>query len=45
MTGGGRSPVKLDSPLPVELDGGARGKAKKFTVQVAPAAITVRVPR
>ena len=37
--------VKLDSPLPVELDGGARGEAKKFAVRVVPAAITVRVPR
>jgi len=37
--------VKLDRPLPVELDGGARGETKKFAVQVVPAAITVRVPR
>ena len=29
----------------VELDGGARSEAKKSTVQVTPAAITVRVPR
>ena len=45
MTHGRAFSVKLDSPLPVELDGGARGEAKKFAVRVAPAAITVRVPR
>jgi diacylglycerol kinase (ATP) len=45
MTRGRKFSVKLDAPLPVELDGGARGEAKKFAVRVAPAAITVRVPR
>jgi diacylglycerol kinase family enzyme len=45
MTHGRAFSVKLDSPLPVELDGGARSEAKKFAVRVAPAAITVRVPR
>jgi diacylglycerol kinase family enzyme len=45
MTRGRAFKVKLDSPLPVELDGGARSESKKFAVKVAPAAITVRVPR
>ena len=45
MTRGRTISVKLDAPLPVELDGGERGEAKKFTVQVVPGAITVRVPR
>jgi diacylglycerol kinase family enzyme len=45
MTRGRAFKVKLDSPLPVELDGGARSESKKFAVTVAPAAITVRVPR
>jgi diacylglycerol kinase family enzyme len=45
MTRGRTFSVKLDSPLPVELDGGARSDAKKFAVEVVPAAITVRVPR
>ena len=37
--------VRLFPAVPVELDGGARSEAKKFAVEVAPAAITVRVPR
>ena len=45
MTRGRTMSVKLDRPLPIELDGGARGETKKFAVQVVPAAITVRVPR
>jgi diacylglycerol kinase (ATP) len=45
MTRGRKIEVKLDSPLPVELDGGARSEMKKFAVRVVPAAITVRVPR
>jgi diacylglycerol kinase family enzyme len=45
MTRGRKIEVKLDSPLPVELDGGARSEVKKFAVRVVPAAITVRVPR
>ena len=45
MTHGRKISVKLDAPLPVELDGGERDEAKKFAVRVAPAAITVRVPR
>ena len=45
ITHGRTISVKLDSALPVELDGGARDEAKKFTVQVVPAAVTVRVPR
>ena len=45
ITHGRKISVKLDAPLPVELDGGARDEAKKFTVQVVPAAVTVRVPR
>lgn len=45
MTRGRKISVKLDRPLPIELDGGARDEAKKFAVEVVPAAITVRVPR
>ena len=45
MTRGRKISVKLDRPLPVELDGGARGETKKFAVKVVPAAITIRVPR
>jgi diacylglycerol kinase (ATP) len=45
ITHGRTISVKLDAPLPLELDGGARGETKKFTVRVVPAAITVRVPR
>jgi diacylglycerol kinase (ATP) len=44
-TRGRKISVKLDGPLPVELDGGARDEAKKFTVKVVPAAVTVRIPR
>ena len=45
ITRGKKISVKLDAPLPMELDGGARGDVKKFTVRVVPAAVTVRVPR
>jgi len=45
MTRGRKISVKLDRPLPVELDGGAREETTKFSVRVVPAAITVRVPR
>lgn len=45
MTRGRKVSVKLDRPLPIELDGGERSAAKKFSVEVVPAAITVRVPR
>jgi diacylglycerol kinase family enzyme len=45
MTRGRKISVKLDRPLPIELDGGARGEAKKFAVHVVPAAIAIRVPR
>jgi diacylglycerol kinase (ATP) len=45
ITHGRKFSVKLDAPLPVELDGGARDEATKFTVRVVPAAVTVRVPR
>jgi diacylglycerol kinase (ATP) len=45
ITRGRAFSVKLDAPLPVELDGGERDEAKKFSVNVVPAAITVRVPR
>jgi diacylglycerol kinase family enzyme len=45
MTRGRKISVKLDRPMPVELDGGARGETKAFAGRVVPAAITVRVPR
>jgi diacylglycerol kinase (ATP) len=45
ITRGEKITVRLDAPLPVELDGGARDEAKKFTVRVVPGAVTVRVPR
>jgi diacylglycerol kinase (ATP) len=45
ITRGRTISVRLDEPLPVELDGGERGKARKLDVEVAPGAITVCVPR
>jgi YegS/Rv2252/BmrU family lipid kinase len=37
--------VKLKSPLTYEVDGGARGAAKRLKVRVAPAAVTICAPR
>jgi YegS/Rv2252/BmrU family lipid kinase len=45
MTRARRVDVKLASKLEYELDGGAREPAKKLSVAVAPAAVTVCVPR
>jgi YegS/Rv2252/BmrU family lipid kinase len=45
MTRARRVDVKLASKLEYELDGGAREPAKKLSVRVVPAAVTVCVPR
>jgi diacylglycerol kinase family enzyme len=45
MTRGRKITVKLDKPLPVELDGGERDPARKLKVKIVPGAVTVRVPR
>ena len=45
ITRGRRITVKLTEPLPVELDRGARGGARKLTATAAPGALTVCVPR
>ena len=45
ITRGRKVSVRLDGPLPYELDGGARGTTKKFKAAIAPGAVTVRVPR
>ena len=37
--------AKLDRDVRYELDGGDQKKVRKFTVEVEPAAVTVRVPR
>jgi YegS/Rv2252/BmrU family lipid kinase len=37
--------VRLEAPLAYEMDGGARGTAKRLKVRVAPAAVTVCAPR
>jgi YegS/Rv2252/BmrU family lipid kinase len=37
--------VRLDREVLYELDGGDRKKVRKFTVEVEPGAVTVRVPR
>jgi diacylglycerol kinase (ATP) len=39
-----RISIKVSKPLAYEIDGGARGKAQRIKVRVAPAAITVCVP-
>jgi diacylglycerol kinase family enzyme len=39
-----RVKVKLDRKVLYELDGGDREKLKKFSVEVEPGAISVRVP-
>ena len=44
ITRGRKIAVKLDSALPVELDGGERGEVRRFTARVAPGALTVHVP-
>jgi diacylglycerol kinase family enzyme len=44
ITRGATVSVRLDTPLPVELDGGTRGKARKLTAQVVPGALTICVP-
>jgi diacylglycerol kinase (ATP) len=44
-TRGQRFDVRLDKPVPYELDGGDRKKTKRLKCKVKPAAITVRVPR
>jgi diacylglycerol kinase (ATP) len=44
ITRGRKISVKLARPLPVELDGGARDDARKFTATVAPGALIVCVP-
>jgi diacylglycerol kinase family enzyme len=36
--------VRMDAPMPYELDGGDRKAKKKLTIKVKPAAITVCVP-
>ena len=44
ITRGRQIKVGLGAPLPLELDGGARGEVTRFVAEVAPGAITVRVP-
>ncbi|WFE21107.1 diacylglycerol kinase family protein [Solwaraspora sp. WMMD937] len=44
MTRARRVDIRLAEPMTYELDGGARGQAKKMKVRVVPAAITVCVP-
>lgn len=44
MTHGRKFTVRLDSPLPYELDGGARTTTRKLRVRVQPAAVCVCVP-
>jgi diacylglycerol kinase (ATP) len=39
-----RIDVKLRDKLEYELDGGAREAAKKLTIRIAPAAVTVCAP-
>ena len=36
--------VELGRPLPIELDGGARGEVRALTATVVPGGLTVRVP-
>jgi diacylglycerol kinase (ATP) len=45
MTRARKVDVKLASKLAYELDGGAREAVKKLSVQVAPGAVTICVPR
>lgn len=44
ITRGREIAVKLGRPLPVELDGGARGEVRALTATVVPGGLTVRVP-
>jgi YegS/Rv2252/BmrU family lipid kinase len=44
VTRGKKFRVQLDRPLPCELDGGARGTAKKLRVKVHPGSIKICVP-
>jgi diacylglycerol kinase family enzyme len=39
-----RIDVRLDDPVPYELDGGARAERKKLKIKVRPGAIRVAVP-
>jgi YegS/Rv2252/BmrU family lipid kinase len=43
-TSGTSFEVRMDTPMPYELDGGDRKAKKKLTIKVKPAAITVCVP-
>ncbi len=43
-TTGRKLSVRLDDPLPYELDGGDRKPTDRFKVRVVPSALTVRVP-
>jgi diacylglycerol kinase family enzyme len=45
MTRGTKVSIRLDRPLPIELDGGARGEARKAKAAIVPNALTVCVPR
>ena len=44
LTHGRKFSVRLDRPLPFELDGGARKKVRKLRVRVEPGAVRVCVP-
>jgi diacylglycerol kinase (ATP) len=44
MTHGRKFSVRLDRPMPFELDGGARTTTRKLRAQVVPDAICVCVP-
>ncbi len=44
ITRGRTVDVRLDAPMPYELDGGARGTVRTFTASVEPGSLTVRVP-
>ncbi len=44
LTSGRKFSVRFDRPVPYELDGGDRTKAKRLKVRIEPAAVTVCVP-
>ena len=44
ITRGRKIQVSLGAPLPVELDGGARGEVRELTARIVPGALTVLVP-
>jgi diacylglycerol kinase family enzyme len=44
VTRGKSVSVKLDRKVRYQLDGGDREKVKKFTVEVEPSSVQVRVP-